>query len=44
MAVDPDSPAGYILIPDLVAIHALGERLLGEGDAPSATPSASPTP
>lgn len=42
MGVDPDSPAGYILIPDLAAIQALGERLLGEGDAPSATPSASP--
>ena len=44
MGVDANSPAGYILIPDLEAIHALGERLLGEGAAPSATPSASATP
>jgi anionic cell wall polymer biosynthesis LytR-Cps2A-Psr (LCP) family protein len=44
MGVDANSPAGYILIPNLEAIRSLGDRLLGEGAAPSATPSASATP
>ncbi|MEO8247690.1 MAG: LCP family protein [Chloroflexota bacterium] len=44
MGVDANSPAGYVLIPNLEAIRALGERLLGEGAAPSATPVASATP
>lgn len=41
MTADPSSAAGYILIPDLEAIRALGERLLG--DAPTAEATASPT-
>ena len=39
MTADPHSPAGYILIPNLEAIHAIGQELLG----PSPTPG-SPTP
>jgi LCP family protein required for cell wall assembly len=31
---DPNSPAGYILVPDLEAIRQLGERVFGEGSAP----------
>ena len=39
MHADPYSQAGYILIPDLDAIRAVGERLLS-----GATPEPSPTP
>lgn len=39
MRVDPFSRAGYILIPDLAAIRAIGEQLLG---AATAEPSAGP--
>lgn len=43
MHADPHSSAGYILVPDLEAIRAVGERLLsGLPIAPSPTPS--PTP
>ena len=38
MSVDPASAAGYILIPDLDAIRALGERILGDGEASATTP------
>jgi len=37
MTADPHSPAGYILIPNLEAIHAIGQELLG----PSPTPGPS---
>ena len=37
MRADPFSSAGYILIPDLDAIRAIGEQLLG---GETATPSA----
>lgn len=39
MRADPHSSAGYVLVPDLDAIRAIGERLLGEV---TAEPSASP--
>lgn len=42
MTADPFSAAGYILIPDLEAIRALGERLLGDGLA--SAPTSSPAP
>ena len=43
MRADPNSSAGYILIPDLEAIRAIGERLLsGLPAEPSAIPSSSP--
>jgi LCP family protein required for cell wall assembly len=39
MSVDAHSPAGYILIPDLAAIRAIGEQLLaGSAPAPSIAP------
>ena len=41
MAVDAYSAAGYILIPNLLAIRAVGEALLAEA---SPTPSAATTP
>jgi hypothetical protein len=41
MTADPYSAAGYILIPDLEAIRAIGEELLG---APSSTPPRSTDP
>ena len=41
MRADPFSSAGYILIPDLAAIHAIGESLLGTAVA-SPTPSPPP--
>lgn len=45
MTADPFSPAGYILIPDLGAIHAIGESLLGTAVAsPSPSPRPSPSP
>jgi anionic cell wall polymer biosynthesis LytR-Cps2A-Psr (LCP) family protein len=45
MRANPLSSAGYILIPNLKAIRAVGERLLaGEAIEPSPTPSASPSP
>lgn len=45
MHADPYSQAGYILIPDLEAIHLIGERLLsGEPLEPSPSPSPSPAP
>ncbi len=45
MTADPFSKAGYILIPDLEAIHAIGESLLGTAAAsPSPSPRASPAP
>jgi hypothetical protein len=42
--VNAHSAAGYILIPKLDAIRAIGERLLANEPEPtvSATPSASP--
>ena len=43
MTADPFSKAGYILIPDLAAIHAIGESLLGTAVA-SPTPSPRPLP
>jgi hypothetical protein len=43
MRADPFSAAGYILIPNLDAIRAVGERLLsGATPEPSPTPSATP--
>ena len=43
MHADPFSSAGYILVPNLAAIRAIGERLLsGLPAEPSATPSSSP--
>ena len=43
MHADPFSSAGYILVPNLEAIRAIGERLLsGLPAEPSATPSSSP--
>jgi LCP family protein required for cell wall assembly len=43
MHADPFSKAGYILVPNLEAIRAIGERLLsGLSAEPSATPSGSP--
>ena len=43
MRADPHSSAGYILIPNLDAIRAIGEQLLsGDAPKPSATPSALP--
>ena len=47
MHADPFSTAGYILIPDLQAIHAIGESLLGTAVAspiPSPIPSPLPSP
>jgi hypothetical protein len=46
--VDADSAAGYILIPNLEAIRALGAQLFGERspqdpDGGSADPSAAPS-
>jgi hypothetical protein len=38
MRVDPFSRAGYILIPDLRAIRALGQQVLGATAEPSAAP------
>lgn len=38
MSVDPASAAGYILIPDLAAIRALGERLLSDDEVTATTP------
>jgi LCP family protein required for cell wall assembly len=38
MSVDPASAAGYILIPDLDAIRALGERLLSDDEVTATTP------
>ncbi|MGZ8562081.1 MAG: LCP family protein [Candidatus Limnocylindria bacterium] len=44
MHANPNSSAGYILIPDLEAIHLIGERLLsGLPLEPSPTPSATPS-
>jgi hypothetical protein len=43
MHADPYSPAGYILIPNLDAIRAVGERLL-IGATPEPSPTPSPTP
>ena len=43
MRADPFSSAGYILIPDLDAIRAIGEALLTGGTiGPTPSPSASP--
>ena len=43
MRADPFSKAGYILIPNLNAIRAIGERLASpQSPLPSATPSATP--
>ena len=43
MRADPHSSAGYVLIPNLEAIRAIGEQLLsGVAPSPSATPSALP--
>jgi LCP family protein required for cell wall assembly len=43
MRADPNSSAGYILIPNLEAIRAIGERLMsGVAPLPSPTPSALP--
>lgn len=43
MHANPFSSAGYILVPDLEAIRAIGERLLsGQLPVPSPTPSAAP--
>lgn len=39
MTADPFSQAGYILIPNLEAIHAIGHPLLG-----GASPPPSPLP
>ena len=38
MRVDPFSRAGYILIPDLRAIRAIGQQVLGATAEPSASP------
>ena len=43
MRADPFSAAGYILIPDLDAIRAIGEQLLGDA-SPEASPEASASP
>ena len=43
MHADPYSRAGYILIPNLDAIRAVGERLLS-GATPEPSPTPSPTP
>jgi LCP family protein required for cell wall assembly len=43
MHANPNSSAGYILVPDLEAIHRIGEQLLsGVAATPSPTPSAKP--
>ena len=42
MRADPFSKAGYILIPDLEAIHALGELVLSGATIPTPEPSAGP--
>ncbi|MBA3688573.1 MAG: LCP family protein [Chloroflexi bacterium] len=43
MRADPFSSAGYILVPDLEAIHAIGDQLVSGGTiGPTAEPSASP--
>jgi polyisoprenyl-teichoic acid--peptidoglycan teichoic acid transferase len=42
MRADPFSKAGYVLIPDLEAIHALGELILSGATIPTPEPSASP--
>jgi hypothetical protein len=43
MRADPFSSAGYILVPDLEAIHAIGEQLLSGGTI-GATPEPSASP
>jgi LCP family protein required for cell wall assembly len=42
MRADPHSAAGYVLIPDLDAIHALGELILAGATIPTPVPSPSP--
>jgi LCP family protein required for cell wall assembly len=42
MRADPFSKAGYILVPDLDAIHALGELIMSGATIPTPEPSASP--
>jgi len=42
MRADPFSAAGYVLIPDLDAIHALGELILAGATIPTPQPSPSP--
>ncbi len=41
MSIDPNSPAGYILRPDVAAIHDLGQALFVDG---TYVPPASPAP
>jgi LCP family protein required for cell wall assembly len=42
MRADPFSKAGYILVPDLEAIHALGELIMSGATIPTPEPSPSP--
>lgn len=42
MHADPFSKAGYILVPNLEAIHALGELIMSGATIPTPEPSASP--
>ena len=42
MRADPFSQAGYILVPDLEAIHALGELIMSGVTIPTPEPSAGP--
>jgi hypothetical protein len=42
MRADPFSAAGYVLIPDLDAIHALGQMVLTGETIPTPRPTPSP--
>jgi hypothetical protein len=42
MRADPFSSAGYILVPDLKAIRAIGEQLLSGGTIATPAPSVAP--
>lgn len=44
VTVDVASAAGYVLYPNLEAIHALGDRIFTDGSAPTPSSSATPVP